>query len=135
MQLKRNSSAQKKKPQIDASIVNEIRVSAAVRHPSVVQFIGYSLNLHPICPSICILYELIHGHDLDKIWDNDELIQKYHFDSDKVKYKAIVDISRALAFLHCEKPDIIIHGDVKPANVMLFYDRQAKLCDLGLGKI
>ena len=125
----------KKKPHIDPSIVNEIRVSAAIKHPSVVQFIGYSLNIDSISPSIFIVYELIHGHDLEKILDDDELIRKYHFNSDKVKYEAMVDISRALAFLHYARSEIIIHGDVKPANVMLSDDGQAKLCDLGLGKI
>ena len=125
----------KKKPHIDPSIVNEIRVSAAIKHPSVVQFIGYSLNIDSISPSIFIVYELIYGHDLEKILDDDELIQKYRFNTDKKKYKTMVDIASALAFLHFEWPEIIIHGDVKPANVMLSDDGQAKLCDLGLGKI
>ena len=125
----------KKKPHIDPSIVNEIRVSAVIKHPSVVQFIGYSLNIDSVSPSIFIVYELIHGHDLEKILDNDELIQKYRFNTDKKKYKTMVDIASALAFLHYEWPEIIIHGDVKPANIMLSDDGQAKLCDLGLGKI
>ena len=124
-----------KKPYIDASIVNEIQVSAAIEHPSVVKFIGYSLNIDRNSSSIFIVYELIEGQDLEKILNDDEMIHEFDFNTDKVKYKAMVDIASALAFLHYQKPDIIIHGDVKPANVMLSKDGQAKLCDLGLGKI
>ena len=125
----------KKKIHIDESIVNEIRVSAAVLHPAVVQFVGYSMDLQPKSPSIFIVYELIDGHNLENILDDNDLIEKYHFNSDKVKYKAMVDISRALAFIHNQIPLNIIHGDVKPANIMMSYNRQAKLCDLGLGKM
>ena len=125
----------KKKNHIDPFIVNEIRAGAAIKHPSVVKFIGYSLNIDPFRPSIFIVNELIHGHDLETLLYDDELIQKYHFNSDKVKYKVMVDIASALGFLHFESPKIIIHGDVKPSNIMLSDDGQAKLCDLGLCKI
>ncbi|KAJ1689137.1 hypothetical protein LUZ63_013292 [Rhynchospora breviuscula] len=45
-----------------------------------------------------------------------------------------LDVARALCFLHevCNPP--VIHGDVKPSNVLLDSDLRAKLADFGLAR-
>ena len=52
----------------------------------------------------------------------------------KKRYNILLDLSKAIAYLHCHTKEII-HGDIKPDNVMITKFGQVKLCDLGLSKI
>ncbi|KAL2892345.1 hypothetical protein RDABS01_008254 [Bienertia sinuspersici] len=52
------------------------------------------------------------------------------------RYKVILDIARALNYLHFNCGDTpVVHGDVKPSNVLLDKDYNAKLGDFGLATI
>ncbi|KAJ3682632.1 hypothetical protein LUZ60_015205 [Juncus effusus] len=50
------------------------------------------------------------------------------------RFSVATDVARALFFLHeiCDPP--VIHGDVKPSNVLLDSDFSAKLADFGLAR-
>ncbi|GER45673.1 kinase family protein [Striga asiatica] len=52
-----------------------------------------------------------------------------------MRFNIILDVAKALAFLHheCEPP--VIHGDVKPSNVLLDSEFRAKLSDFGLSRL
>ncbi|KAJ6307535.1 hypothetical protein OIU76_017350 [Salix suchowensis] len=47
----------------------------------------------------------------------------------------VLDVAKALEFLHrgCDPP--VIHGDIKPSNVLLDFDLRAKISDFGLSRI
>ncbi|CAI0420476.1 unnamed protein product [Linum tenue] len=51
------------------------------------------------------------------------------------RFSVIADVARALEFLHtgCDPP--VIHGDVKPSNVLLDFDLRAKISDFGLSRV
>ncbi|XP_021748565.1 receptor-like serine/threonine-protein kinase At2g45590 [Chenopodium quinoa] len=52
------------------------------------------------------------------------------------RYKVILDVARALYYLHYNcGPTAVVHGDVKPSNVLLDEDFTAKLGDFGLATI
>ncbi|KAA8540551.1 hypothetical protein F0562_024530 [Nyssa sinensis] len=51
------------------------------------------------------------------------------------RFEIIIDVARALAFLHIECDPPVIHGDVKPSNVLLDSDYRAKLSDFGLSRL
>ena len=122
---------------IDKSTISEIKVSATISHPALVKFFGYSLNNQN--HTIRLVYELIPGNNLQDIihdddGDADDLVQKYHFDTDMVKYQVMLQVSEVLEYIHTRDPEII-HGDIKPANIILTESGHVKVCDLGLSKI
>lgn len=47
------------------------------------------------------------------------------------RYKAVIDVARALVYLHTECEERIIHRDVKAANVMFDAKFNARLGDFG----
>ncbi|KAL5229957.1 hypothetical protein ABZP36_028733 [Zizania latifolia] len=54
---------------------------------------------------------------------------------DWTKRLAVIrDVARALAFLHAECQPPVLHGDLKPSNVLLDADFRAKLADFGLAR-
>ena len=100
----------------------EMNMAARLRHPSLVQFIGASLEGEPI-----ILTELMTTSlraELEK-----GPIEHAHITS------ISLDVSRALNYLHLMQPHPIIHRDISSANVLLdpLPDNQwkAKVSDYG----
>ncbi|KAL3655142.1 hypothetical protein CASFOL_000928 [Castilleja foliolosa] len=51
-----------------------------------------------------------------------------------IRFNIILDVAKALAFLHLECDPAVIHGDVKPSNVLLDSEFRAKLSDFGLSR-
>jgi serine/threonine protein kinase len=50
----------------------------------------------------------------------------------QVRTRIIGEICAALVFLHSNKPHPLIHGDLKPANILLDGNFVSKLCDFGI---
>lgn len=46
-----------------------------------------------------------------------------------------IDVASALEYLHCHCESTIIHGDLKPSNVLLDDEMAAHVADFGLAKI
>lgn len=51
------------------------------------------------------------------------------------RFGVVLDVAKALAFLHLECEPPVIHGDVKPSNVLLDSEFRAKLSDFGLSRL
>ncbi|KAL3737636.1 hypothetical protein ACJRO7_019209 [Eucalyptus globulus] len=104
----------------------EVDVLSKVRHPNLITLIG-------ACPEPCTLvYEYIPNGSLEH-WLRD---------SDRAKqlpWQARVciatDLCSALAFLHSWEPHSIVHGDVKPGNILLDAHFKSKLSDFGISRL
>ncbi|KAL0283622.1 UNVERIFIED_CONTAM: Receptor kinase-like protein Xa21 [Sesamum angustifolium] len=46
-----------------------------------------------------------------------------------------IDVAQALEYLHCGTDSTIVHGDLKPSNILLGHDMTAYVGDFGLAKI
>ena len=112
----------------------EIKISALVNHPSIVQFMAYTFDLHSRDKSLFLIFEFVDGHNLDDIINEGDLQQVYGFESLSKRCDILLQTSQAIAYLHNCKP-IIIHGDIKPSNIMLTRNGRVKVCDLGLSKL
>ncbi|KAL8048691.1 hypothetical protein ABFS82_07G083000 [Erythranthe guttata] len=51
------------------------------------------------------------------------------------RFNIAVDIAQALEYLHCGTDLVIVHGDLKPSNILLEQDMTACVGDFGLSKI
>ena len=98
----------------------EIADLGSLRHPNIITCLGASLaqNKRP-----CVVLELLEGGSLDSLPAEMR---------DSERLTLCVQVARALRFMHGQKP-ILIHGNVKPANILLDRERRtAKLCGFGL---
>ena len=100
----------------------EMNMAARLRHPNLVQFIGASVEGHPI-----ILTELMTT-SLRSVLEKARISQ-HHVTS------ISLDVAKALNYLHLMQPHPIIHRDISSANVLLnpLPDNQwkAKVSDYG----
>eukprot|EP00929_Paragymnodinium_shiwhaense_P083808 TRINITY_DN44786_c0_g1_i1.p1 TRINITY_DN44786_c0_g1~~TRINITY_DN44786_c0_g1_i1.p1 ORF type:complete len:911 (+),score=157.86 TRINITY_DN44786_c0_g1_i1:49-2781(+) len=109
-----------------SAFFNEIRVLRQVRHPNIVLFHGACIT--PNQRTVALVFELISGVLLK------EYIGTAFLHS---RFQAVLDICAALRYLHGSQPRLI-HGDLKPDNVMveeLKAGPRAKLLDFGLSRI
>lgn len=98
-------------------------VLSKLRHPNLVTLIG-------ACPeSWALVYEYLSGGSLE-----DRLTCKDN--SPPLPWQARIQIATELCsvliFLHSSRPSSIIHGDIKPSNILLDDNLACKLADFGI---
>ncbi|XP_016174941.1 putative receptor-like protein kinase At1g80870 [Arachis ipaensis] len=115
--------------QAEREFQNEVQVLGGLRSPFLVTLLGYCVErnkrvlVYEYMPNRSLQESLFGDADADVTltWDR--------------RFSIILDVARALEFLHlgCDPP--VIHGDVKPSNVLLDADCRAKISDFGLSRI
>jgi len=98
-------------PKLSELFIEEFNTMTHVRHPNVVQLLGY------IKEPFMIVMEWLPGGS-PKSLDTGQAL----------------DILRALYYIHERKPTQIIHRDIKPSNIVLSRSGIPKLVDFGLSK-
>ncbi|KAI3773481.1 hypothetical protein L1987_48011 [Smallanthus sonchifolius] len=103
---------------------NELRILGGLESKFVVSLLGYCVDKR----KRLVVYEYMPNRSLQDWLFSDRGLNW------KRRFEIIVDVSRALEFLHsCDPP--VIHGDVKPSNVLLDAEFRAKLSDFGLSRL
>lgn len=98
-------------PNLSALFIEEFNTMTHVRHPNVVQLLGY------VKEPFMIVMEYLPGGSLKSL-----------------NIEQALDILKALYYLHERRPTQIIHRDVKPSNIVLTKSGRPKLVDFGLSK-
>jgi serine/threonine protein kinase len=94
---------------------------------------------HPALPRICDVYEddakiYIVEDYLEGTCLKQELEIKGKFDEETVIDWA-VQLCNVVEYLHCQKPNPIIYGDMKPHNIILTKEGFVKLIDFGVSAL
>uniref|UniRef100_A0A0D9ZYG8 Protein kinase domain-containing protein n=1 Tax=Oryza glumipatula TaxID=40148 RepID=A0A0D9ZYG8_9ORYZ len=122
----RRQSSQEQSEQGLREFKAEVKVMTQLRHRNVVKLVGW-------CDSkkrLLLVYELMAQGSLDKhLYDPEKTLTWQR------RYKIALDLGSALLYLHRDCEKCIVHGDIKPANVMLDVSDNAKLGDFGLARL
>ncbi|XP_030949421.1 receptor-like protein kinase FERONIA [Quercus lobata] len=95
-----------------------------LRHPNLVPLIGYCIDEGE---NILVYEFIVNGNLFRKLYYTD------HDEHDRLSWKQrlriCIGVVRALHYLHTGVKHTIIHGDMKPANILLNKKWEAKLSD------
>lgn len=101
----------------------QVIILSKVRHPNLVTLIGTCSEASGL------VYEFLPNGSLE---DRLACANKTPPLAWQVRTRIIGEICAALIFLHSNKPHPVIHGDLKPANILLDANLVSKLCDFGI---
>ncbi|XP_066356210.1 L-type lectin-domain containing receptor kinase IX.1-like [Miscanthus floridulus] len=121
--LSSDSSAQGRK-EFEA----EVRIISRLKHRNLVQLLGWCDSRH----GLLLVYELVAQGSLDRHLHSSD---GENFLTWPVRYQIIVGLGSALRYLHQEWEQQVVHGDIKPSNIMLDDSLGAKLGDFGLARL
>eukprot|EP01018_Ginkgo_biloba_P024811 Gb_03830 [translate_table: standard] len=109
---------------------NELSIVGGLRSPFIVSLLGYCADGNK---RRLLVYEYMQNRSLQEaLFENSDLPCKLDWEK---RFNLILDVAQALAFLHLECDPPIIHGDVKPSNVLLDSNFNARIADFGLARI
>ncbi|URE21529.1 Ubox [Musa troglodytarum] len=104
-----------------AEFRREMDVLSRVRHPNLVTLLG-------ACPEArALVYEYLPNGSLE-----DHLTRKLTW---QVRIRIAAETCSALVFLHSCKPLGVVHGDLKPVNILLDSNFASKISDLGMHRL
>lgn len=124
-----NDSKQKEEIQIKQSL-NELRHLNSCRHDNILPLYGYCID----AAGQCLVYQYMSGGSLE---------YRLHVHSDSQKPPLTFDqrreialgTARGLQYLHTFNEFPLVHGDIKPANILLDSNFTPKIGDFGLVRV
>lgn len=109
---------------------NELSLCSNLRSPFILSLLGYSSDRSG--RKLVLVYELMSNRSLqDALLDRrcDELMVWSN------RFDVVVSVAKGLEYLHHECNPPVIHGDIKPSNVLLDREFRAKIGDFGLARV
>ncbi|XP_022750781.1 G-type lectin S-receptor-like serine/threonine-protein kinase SD2-5 [Durio zibethinus] len=113
---------------VKKSFLAEVETLGSVHHINLVSLIGFCAEKsHPL-----LVYEYLQNGSLDGwIFSRNPVCTL----SWKLREKIIHDVAKGLAYLHDGCDQKILHLDIKPQNILLDENFNARLADFGLSKL
>ncbi|KAK4394052.1 putative LRR receptor-like serine/threonine-protein kinase [Sesamum angolense] len=118
------------------SFIAECNALRGARHRNLLKILS-------VCESIdyqgkdfkSLIYEFKANGSLEKWLYHDKEGEQYRSLSMIQRLNIAIDVAQALEYLHCGTDSTIVHGDLKPSNILLDHDMTAYVGDFGLAKI
>ncbi|EEC80073.1 hypothetical protein OsI_21792 [Oryza sativa Indica Group] len=104
----------------------EVSILSRVRHPHLVTLLGACSE------SSTLVYEFLPNGSLEDFLMCSDKRQTLTW---QARIRIIAEICSALIFLHKNKPHPVVHGDLKPANILLGVNLVSKLSDFGISRL
>jgi hypothetical protein len=108
----------------------EVSIISRIKHRNLVQLQGWCCERG----QLMIVYDYMPNKSLDKILFHDHEAEIIDFTWD-LRNNVLIGVASALAYLHEEWEQCVVHRDVKPSNVMLDQDFNPRLGDFGLARL
>ncbi|XP_020590183.1 L-type lectin-domain containing receptor kinase IV.2-like [Phalaenopsis equestris] len=109
-------------------IVSEIVSIGQLRHPNLVQLLGYCRRKG----ELLLVYEFMSNGSLDKFIFDDTGKKKLNWAH---RFQIIKGVASALFYLHEEWEKVVIHRDIKSSNILLDDGFNAKVGDFGISRL
>ncbi|PHT61913.1 hypothetical protein T459_34226 [Capsicum annuum] len=106
------------------------RAIAGIKHPNLVTLMGCCAGKN----QLLLIYEFIGTKSIeDALFGSDDKLRA-RLDW-PTRYRICLGLAEGLSFLHEGSKQEIIHGDIKPANIILDDDLNPKIYDFGFAKL
>ncbi|KAH7512810.1 hypothetical protein FEM48_Zijuj12G0129500 [Ziziphus jujuba var. spinosa] len=109
---------------------NELSLALNLSSPYILSLLGFSTDRRG--RKLLLVYELMPNRSLQEALLDRKCAELMDW---KRRFRIALDIAQGLDYLHhaCNPP--VIHGDVKPSNVLLDSEFNAKIGDFGLARL
>ena len=107
----------------------EIEIMMNLQHPTIINFIGYSLMDFEGKFAVTIIMDLANKGSLDQLLQNSEKSLAYLDYNNTARQIILVGITRGMMILHQHN---ILHRDLKPGNILLDDYLHPLISDFGL---
>eukprot|EP01018_Ginkgo_biloba_P022342 Gb_07490 [translate_table: standard] len=105
--------------------LNEWRFMTRFQHRNLVKLVGVSFERS----KASLVYEYLPNGSFDRYLDDGEAARVLHWQR---RMNIIVGVARGLVYLHEDSEFRIIHRDIKPGNILLDDNFNAKISDFGI---